>query len=470
MHSLLLAFLLSQTTPQMSLPLVAPGQATMSQFETDYNNSMALIDAHQHTAGQGVLIPVGGLSIQTPLPFNGQPATGMDYLGLVDAGAGPSVTLTLWNDGINWWVEDGNGNKIQLTKNGGINVVVGDGGSYAFTSITSNSAVIDGWTIASGCLTGANGASYCFDSAGGLQMTSVDAGQINMTDAFLDGFEMSQGAVEMSAFGGGLLQCSNNTNNPAGCFFSGNYPVSFSGAGYTTNLQANPSGTGLLASMSDGGAFTVDVGKGAGTSFQVLYDGGTNAFRVNRLGTTVAGDLVAAEAIVLTPGSAGAGVVTISPSGSVDPNIGIAINPKGDGGVILAGHIDAAAVAVTLDAGTNIPGIGIPCTGTAVETLSVNANDTAGSLSMITARDGGTVSACSDENIIAVINFGNVYDATTDFSVFVQETDNIATPLPIYVNHVPGGFAILVRGTPTPSSSTTYKWDWFTVGQGAGAH
>ena len=127
MTSLCIALLLSQT-PNMSLPLVAPGQATMSQFETDYNNSMALIDAHQHTAGQGALVPVGGLSIQTPLPFLGNPATGMGYLGLVDAGAGPSVTLTMWNDGINWWVEDGSGNKIELTANGGLNVTLGGNG------------------------------------------------------------------------------------------------------------------------------------------------------------------------------------------------------------------------------------------------------------------------------------------------------------------------------------------------------
>ena len=151
MNPLLLALLLSQT-PNMDLPLVTPG-SSLTATQNSFNQAMATIDGHNHSPGEGVLVPVGGLTIQTALPFNGYPALQMGYLGLVDAGAGPSVTLTLWNDGTNFWVEDGNGNKIQLTCSGGVCVTIGDGGSYSFTTITvTTSATVSGMQLASNCL------------------------------------------------------------------------------------------------------------------------------------------------------------------------------------------------------------------------------------------------------------------------------------------------------------------------------
>ena len=267
MTSLCIALLLSQT-PNMSLPLVAPGQATMSQFETDYNNSMALIDAHQHTAGQGALVPVGGLSIQTPLPFLGNPATGMGYLGLVDAGAGPSVTLTMWNDGINWWVEDGSGNKIELTANGGLNVTLGDGGSYVFTTITvSVKATVAGMVLANNCLLGPNGASYCFDTAGGLSMTSVDGGQILAMDSYGDTFFEQGGTIAMTSNGGGQVVC-----GATGCYTPNRLGFDPS---YFGNLST--ASTNFVENVPDGGSAIIDVGKGANYVEELQYDGGTVA-------------------------------------------------------------------------------------------------------------------------------------------------------------------------------------------------
>lgn len=452
----------------MGLPLTSPGQTTFSQFESSYNQAMNTIDGHNHSPGEGVLVPVSGLHIQAPLPFNGYSATGMGYLGLVDAGAGPSITLTMWNDGIDWWVEDGAGNKIRLTKGGGLNVIVGDGGSYTFSSITANSAVIDGWTIASGCLLGANGASYCFDAAGGLTQTAVDGGEIVAIDSYGDTLLLQGGLAALTANGGGQVVC-----DLSGCYVNARLGLD---SDYFGTISEGVDGGNMLASVADGGAFIVDVGKGAPNVIVGQYDGGS-VFQVTKTGQLTAGTGATAEAIGLTPAVTGTGVVSIQAvGGGADPDIAIQIAPKGDGGVILAGHIDTANTSGSTTLSLGLPacfdaGLGFSDPNIAVLT------DTAGTICAPTG--GATTYDCPSGTTIGTIAFSHAYNVDAGYSIDVYPTTSaLGSPTDVigncgltYAVKSANGFTIkTLINNSQPTGGVIYCWDYVTHGLGANAH
>lgn len=457
MNPLILALLLSQT-PNMSLPLVTPGVTTPVQLQNDFNQAMNTIDAHNHSPGEGALIPPGGLNINVALPFQGNPATGVDYLGLIDAGAGPSVTLTLWNDGTNFWVEDGNGNKIQLTKNGGINVVVGDGGSYAFTSITANSAVIDGWTIANGCLTGANGASYCFDSAGGLVMTGVDGGvvYINGTTGYPIALIVNDG-IEGTQF---------VSENPSGTNALSMNAGAYVGYDLLDNGSTSEQGQNLQTTTPDGGVFEVLTNAGV-NAFQVKYDGGT-ILNVSKFGGLATGNASNGDGIFLSPGTSGSGLTAINAVG-VDPDIGIFIAPKGDGGVILQGHIDTANSQGT----TTVQWENPACLGDAGVALLANSNDTAG---VIQITMNTTSSSCAIGTSLVGVNFANAWFGTNTYSVQLTPACNstgISPALPPLGWYAASADQFLVQNQTAwtgETGSITYCIAYHVDGLGVGAH
>ena len=458
MNPLLLALLLSQT-PNMDLPLVTPG-SSLTATQNSFNQAMATIDGHNHSPGEGVLVPVGGLTIQTALPFNGYPALQMGYLGLVDAGAGPSVTLTLWNDGTNFWVEDGNGNKIQLTCSGGVCVTIGDGGSYSFTTITvTTSATVSGMQLASNCLKGPNGASYCFDNGpGDLVMTGVDGGVV-----YINGTTGSPIALIVNE---GIEGTQFVSENPSGTNALSMNAGAYVGYDLLDNGSTSEQGQNLQTTTPDGGVFEVLTNAGV-NAFQVKYDGGT-ILNVSKFGGLATGNASNEDGIFLSPGTSGSGLTAIEAVG-VDPDIGIFISPRGDGGVILQGHIDTANSQGT----TTVQWENPACLGDAGVALLANSNDTAG---VIQITMNTTSSSCAIGTSLVGVNFANASFGTNTYSVQLTpacSSTGLSPALPPLGWYSASADQFLVQNQTAwtgETGSITYCIAYHVDGLGVGAH
>lgn len=109
------------TTANMGMSLPTPGVDTGPGWASALNAALLVVDQHNHTSGKGVRVPVGGLNINSDLPFNAWGATGLGRIQLGQLGIAPVVAGTMWRDtGGDWWVLDGSLNQIQLTCSGQI--------------------------------------------------------------------------------------------------------------------------------------------------------------------------------------------------------------------------------------------------------------------------------------------------------------------------------------------------------------
>lgn len=485
MTALFVALVLAQTTPNMDLPLTTPGVTTVTQLQNDFNQAMNTIDSHTHASGSGVQIPVPGIDILASLPFNGNAETNVYWVGFSDGGAGPSVPLGLYSNGIDLCYEDGNGNKFCLTCNGGLCVGPGDGGPVNGTTCNfTTSCKIDGETIANNCTTFSNGASVCGDTGpGDVIVTAVDAGgTLYVKQGSTTEFEVTASETYSAneVVGDGFY-------SNAGSSIVAGYDACFD-TGCSSYITE--SGQNTVLNLLDGGGLVLTEGNKSGNFITCLFDGGSSgvpAFNVGYSGITTCGQYNSAEAIRFTSNPHGVGVVTISSLGNTDPDIGIAVIPQGDGGVILEGHIDTAnsqnsTTVAFLDGGVNgAP----PCFGpNATMTLSSGASDTAGTITIL-AGDGGT--GWCDFQVIAEITFANAYANTANnYALMVSPQSAYAALQPnLSTFKLSTGFALyttcLAESSPgicnTGSSlnqqispNQTYSWDYVTIGQGANSH
>ncbi len=124
------------TTPYMSLLLPTVSSTIGPLYATENNNAFTTIDSHNHTSGQGVLVPTSGLNINADLSFASFNATALRSARL-STNASPLALVTdlgcLYRSGVDLWFNDGSGNQIQLTASGALNAasIGGIGGDYA---------------------------------------------------------------------------------------------------------------------------------------------------------------------------------------------------------------------------------------------------------------------------------------------------------------------------------------------------
>lgn len=140
----------------MNLPIPGVGTENGPQFAFDINNSLTLIDRHDHSPGLGVLITPLGLNINIPLSFQNNLATNVQGISFFTQDAQNTTTQTLYaypggefpilND---LWYFDGT-NQVQITKAGALNAPAASipGQSYAGGTFT--------WKQGSGSTTPAN--------------------------------------------------------------------------------------------------------------------------------------------------------------------------------------------------------------------------------------------------------------------------------------------------------------------------
>lgn len=115
----------------MSLPVPVVGEESSPQWAIDLNACLAIIDAHNHTSGNGQPITPGGLNINADLPFANNNLTGVRSVRLQTQSA-PLAVITdlgcLYESGVDLYYNDGSGNQVRITQSG---AVAGSPGSIA---------------------------------------------------------------------------------------------------------------------------------------------------------------------------------------------------------------------------------------------------------------------------------------------------------------------------------------------------
>ena len=141
-------------TPNMNLLVPTVGTEAGPQYAQDINNSLNLIDGHNHSPGFGVQITPAGMNINTALSFQNNPGTSMGYVGLTAQAsastADQSLSSALTSSIYELWYTDSNGTATQITSNGSINATAASipGQSYSAGTFI--------WVQGSGSTTPAN--------------------------------------------------------------------------------------------------------------------------------------------------------------------------------------------------------------------------------------------------------------------------------------------------------------------------
>lgn len=157
-------------SPNMGLIVPGVGTEYGPTWAIDLNSSLAILDEHNHSAGQGVQIQPNGLNINADLPFNSNNAT----LLRTSRYAPQSATLALSTDvGCVYVVNNElyyndvtGGNKVQLTNNGSVNSGAGSiSGLPSGTASASFSAGTFVWQAATSTAANMDAGSYVYRNA-----------------------------------------------------------------------------------------------------------------------------------------------------------------------------------------------------------------------------------------------------------------------------------------------------------------
>jgi hypothetical protein len=136
-------------TPNMGLALPTVGITLGPTWASEVNAAFTVIDAHNHTTGNGVPIPTNGVSVNADFPFNSFNATLLRSTRYVNQGSplGLAADLgCLYVSGGNLWYNNTAGQQVQITQGAGLDAstVGGFGGDYGtstasafYTSATS---------------------------------------------------------------------------------------------------------------------------------------------------------------------------------------------------------------------------------------------------------------------------------------------------------------------------------------------
>jgi hypothetical protein len=147
------------TTPNMSLTEPNILQEQAPQWAADLNNSLTLIDQHDHSAGKGVLITPLGLNINQALNFNSNPATNLLNAGFSAYATLPTVSSIVDRIFVSTvtgrdelFYQDSTGANVQITSTGAVNQSSGTIATNGFTGSgysTAGGSAVAVWTSSS---------------------------------------------------------------------------------------------------------------------------------------------------------------------------------------------------------------------------------------------------------------------------------------------------------------------------------
>lgn len=116
------------TTPNMNLVLPGVGLTLGPQWATDINASLTIIDQHNHSAGNGVVIPTSGINVNADLSFGAYNATALRSVRLnsqVSALVVASDLRCVYAIGSDLYYNNGIGQAVQITNGASIAGAVG---------------------------------------------------------------------------------------------------------------------------------------------------------------------------------------------------------------------------------------------------------------------------------------------------------------------------------------------------------
>jgi len=149
----------------MSLPIPIPTVETGPAYATDINTCLTTIDQHDHSTGKGTQVTPAGLNISADLAFGSNNATTLRSVRFTSQSgvlSGVNDLGCLYENGVNLYYNDGNGNQIPLTSNGSIAASAGSIGNlispanvtynsglstYVFQSTSATPGNLDGGSI-----------------------------------------------------------------------------------------------------------------------------------------------------------------------------------------------------------------------------------------------------------------------------------------------------------------------------------
>lgn len=107
--------------------IITPTEADDSGvWDTILNTAFGVVDSHDHTTGQGVLVPTAGLNIDADLTFAGNDATNVGVVGFTDIASTTVVTS------LHVKTSD---NELYWRTAGGVDVQITNGASLDFTLV-----------------------------------------------------------------------------------------------------------------------------------------------------------------------------------------------------------------------------------------------------------------------------------------------------------------------------------------------
>lgn len=122
-------------SPSMNLPIPTVGVDGGPDYAFNINNSLTLVDGHNHSSGQGVQIQPAGLNINSDLTFLGNNAIALRTVRFqpqVSTPNAPSDIGCIYGVGVDVYITDGAGNVIRVTQNGAL-----AGASGTISNLTS---------------------------------------------------------------------------------------------------------------------------------------------------------------------------------------------------------------------------------------------------------------------------------------------------------------------------------------------
>ncbi|CAM6005211.1 unnamed protein product [Sphagnum balticum] len=129
-------------SPNMSLPIPEIGLDPGPDYASNLNDSLTIVDGHNHTPGYGVPVPVAGLNINADLPLNNYNITGVRSVRLsvnTSALSNGSDVNCLYDLNGDLYFIDGSGDNIQITKAGAVFAT-----SSGITSGTASASFVNG--------------------------------------------------------------------------------------------------------------------------------------------------------------------------------------------------------------------------------------------------------------------------------------------------------------------------------------
>lgn len=137
--------MMSTTTANMGLS-VPTLNGDSGVWDTAINASLALIDTHNHTTGQGVVVPSAGIGINAALTFAGFAATNLKGTSFTPQASSPGLNYVWVKTSDNeLYFSDELARDVKLTSNGAVNIaavggIVGDYASAAAAFYYDNAA------------------------------------------------------------------------------------------------------------------------------------------------------------------------------------------------------------------------------------------------------------------------------------------------------------------------------------------